>query len=72
MAGGGFKRGHVHGATDEFSYQAVEDIVYHYHWHATLLHQFGLDHQKLAFQRSGRMLTLTDDQPGEVVEKLLA
>lgn len=72
MAGGGFKGGHVHGATDEFGYQAVEDVVHHYDWHATLLHLFGLNHKKLAFKRNGRELTITDGQAGQVVQKLLA
>jgi hypothetical protein len=71
MAGGGFKRGHVHGATDEFSHHAVEDVVHHSDWHATLLHLFGLDHEKLAFKPAGRALTLTDGQPGKVIDKLL-
>src|SRR5690348_16303433 len=72
VAGGWFKRGHVHGATDEFSHHAIEDVVHHYDWHATLLHLFGLDHEKLAFKRNGRPMTLTDIQGGKVVEGLLA
>jgi hypothetical protein len=72
MAGGGFKPGYVHGATDPFGHHAVEDVVHHYDWHATLLHLFGLDHERLAFQRNGRPLTLTDGQGGKVVERLLA
>jgi hypothetical protein len=72
VAGGGFKGGHVHGATDEFGHQAVLDVVHHYDWHATLLHLFGLDPEKLVFKRGGRTLTLTDGQGGKVVEKLLA
>lgn len=72
MAGGGFKGGYTHGATDEFGYEAVEDVVHHYDWHATLLHLFGLNHEKLAFKRNGRELTLTDGQAGAVVDKLLA
>lgn len=72
MAGGGFNGGYVHGATDEFGYQAVEDVVHHYDWHATLFHLFGLDHAKLGYRRNGRELTLTDGQGGKVVHKLLA
>ena len=44
LAGGGFKGGHVHGATDELGHKAVEDVVTHSDYHATLLHLFGLDH----------------------------
>jgi hypothetical protein len=72
VAGGGFKGGHVHGATDEFSHHAVEDVVHHYDWHATLLHLFGLDHEKLTFKRNGRPMTLTDGQGGKVIDRLLA
>src|SRR5436190_3140144 len=47
VAGGGFKRGHVHGETDEWGHQAVIDEVKHYDYHATLLKIFGLDHTRL-------------------------
>ena len=43
LAGGGFKGGYVHGETDEFGHKAVENVVNHYDYHATLLHLFGLD-----------------------------
>ena len=43
VAGGGFKAGHAHGATDEFGHHAVKDVVNHSDYHATLLHLFGLD-----------------------------
>ena len=46
MAGGGIKGGYVHGATDEFGHHAVEDVVTHSDYHATLLHLFGLDHER--------------------------
>ena len=47
VAGGGFRRGYIHGQTDEFSHYAVDGIIHHYDWLATILHQFGLDHKKL-------------------------
>jgi hypothetical protein len=72
MAGGGFKRGYIHGETDEFGHKAIKDIVHHYDWHATLLHLFGLDHEKLTFKRNGSDLKLTDNQGGKVIEGLLA
>lgn len=72
VAGGGFKAGHVHGATDEWGHHAVEDTVHHYDYHATVLRLFGLDHTQLTFQRGVREHTLTDGQPGQVVDKLLA
>jgi len=72
VAGGGFKAGHVHGETDEWSHKAVNDVVHHYDWHATLLHCFGLDHARLAFSRAGVNATLTDRQEARVVSEILA
>lgn len=72
LAGGGIRGGYVHGATDEWGHHAVEDVVTHSDYHATLLHLFGLDPAKLVFQRNGREQSLLDAQAGRVVEKLLA
>jgi hypothetical protein len=47
MAGGGLKRGHVHGATDELGFHAVENRHYVTDIHATILKQLGLDSRKL-------------------------
>jgi hypothetical protein len=60
LAGGGFKKGHVHGATDEFSYKAVKDIVRVVDLQATLLHALGLDHRRLTYPHDGREDSLTD------------
>jgi hypothetical protein len=73
LAGGGFKAGHVHGATDDFGYAAVEDRVSVPDLHATILHQFGVDHRRLAYPYRGRQETLTDSgvTKAHVVAKLL-
>jgi hypothetical protein len=71
LAGGGLKGGYVHGATDEFGHQAVTDVVNHYDYHATPLHLFGLDHQRLVYARNNQELTLTDNQSARVVRELL-
>jgi hypothetical protein len=71
MAGGGVKAGHVHGATDEFGWNAVEDRVHVHDLHATVLHLMGIDHQRLTYRYSGRDFRLTDVQ-GEVVKGILA
>lgn len=60
LAGGGFKQGYVHGATDDFGYQSIEKVVRVPELHATLLHTLGLDHTKLTFPHEGRDDTLTD------------
>jgi hypothetical protein len=60
LAGGGFKPGHVHGATDEFAYASVVDRVSVPDLHATILHQLGLDHNRVTFPHKGREESLTD------------
>ncbi|MEI8210716.1 MAG: DUF1501 domain-containing protein [Planctomycetota bacterium] len=71
LAGGGIRSGCVHGATDDFGYKAISDIVHHYDYHATLLYLFGLDPAKLSFPRPGAVGTLLDGQPGQVVRGIL-
>jgi hypothetical protein len=72
LAGGGFKGGVAYGATDDFGHRAVENVVNHYDYHATLLHLFGIDHRRLAFRRNAQELTMTDGQPARIVQDLLA
>lgn len=72
VAGGGFKAGYVHGATDEIGHKAVENVVHHYDLHATLLHLFGLDPQELRFERPSGVGSLLDGQPARIVTELLA
>lgn len=72
LAGGGIKRGYVHGETDEWGHRAVKAVVHHYDYHATLLHLFGFDHEKLIYQRNGQELTLTNKQNARVIPELLA
>jgi hypothetical protein len=71
LAGGGLKPGFAFGATDEFGHLAVEDKVHLHDLHATILHQLGLDHEKLTFQYAGRPFRLTDVS-GRVVKEILA
>ncbi len=71
VAGGGFRGGHVHGATDDFGHHAVKDIVNHYDYHRTLLHLFGLSPERLSFRRNAREQTLLDGQPGRIVSEVL-
>ena len=72
VAGGGFKHGHVHGATDEFSHYAVEDVVHHYDWLATVLHQFGLDHRRMKFRVGQREIQLVEERDARVVKQVLS
>ncbi|MBC8354185.1 MAG: DUF1501 domain-containing protein [Planctomycetes bacterium] len=71
MAGGGVKGGHVHGATDDFGFKAVEDRVHVHDLHATMLKLMGFDHEKLTYRYAGRDFRLTDVH-GVVVDDLIA
>jgi uncharacterized protein (DUF1501 family) len=73
VAGGGFKAGHVHGASDEFGYRAVEGRVSCQDLLATLLYQTGLDHDRLSYLHQGRDETMTDSAVtgARVVRELL-
>ncbi len=71
LAGAGVKRGHSHGATDEFGYAAAEKKATIYDLHATILHLLGLDHERLSFYHNGIERRLTDVH-GEVIEDVLA
>jgi hypothetical protein len=71
LAGGGVKPGFAFGATDEFGHLAVEDKVHMHDLHATILNQFGLDHERLTYQYAGRPFRLTDVS-GRVVKEILA
>jgi hypothetical protein len=70
LAGGGFKAGTAHGATDELGFQSVQDKVHMHDLHATVLHQLGLDHEKLTYRYAGRDFRLTDVH-GHVVREVL-
>jgi hypothetical protein len=71
MAGGGVRPGHVHGATDEFGWHAVQDKVHVHDLHATILHIMGFDHERLTYRHGGRDYRLTDVH-GHVVRQILA
>jgi hypothetical protein len=71
MAGAGLKRGHSHGATDDYGWYAQQDKVHVHDLHATILDLFGLDHERLTFRHAGRDFRLTD-VAGRVVRELYA
>lgn len=70
MAGGGIKPGIVYGETDDFGYNIVKDPVHVHDFQATVLHQLGLDHEKLIFKHLGRRYRLTDVF-GKVIKDIL-
>jgi hypothetical protein len=71
MAGGGIKPGMVYGETDEFSYNIVENPVHIHDLQATILHQLGMDHERLNYKHQGSYFRLTDVH-GKVINDLLA
>lgn len=71
LAGGGVRGGAAYGATDELGYYAVEDVCTVYDLWATVLHQLGLNHEKLTYRHGGRDFRLTDVH-GNVLRKILA
>jgi len=71
LAGGGVKGGMIFGATDEYGYYAVENVLTIHDLHATILHLVGLDHERLTFRFGGRDFRLTDVH-GHVIRQILA
>jgi len=71
LAGGGIKGGHVHGATDDAGFAAIQDKVHVHDLHATILHLLGLNHEELTYRYAGRDFRLTDVS-GSVVHEILA
>lgn len=71
LCGGGIKRGHVQGATDDLGREAVVDRVHVHDLHATILHLMGFDHERLTYRYAGRDFRLTDVH-GQVVKGVLA
>ena len=71
MAGGGLKGGQVYGATDEIGWSITENPVHPNDLHATMLHQFGIDHKRLTYRFQGRDFRLTD-VAGKLIPEWLA
>jgi hypothetical protein len=71
LAGGGVQGGLVYGATDEFGHHAVENVVHHFDYHATLLHLFGLDRDRTTFRRPTGTDGLVAGDEGRIVWDIL-
>jgi hypothetical protein len=72
LAGGGVKRGHVHGSTDEIGLWAADNKVHVRDFHATILHLMGFDHERLTHRHAGLDFRLTGVEGARVVEEILA
>ena len=71
MAGAGLKPGIAYGATDEIGWKAVENPVPWHDFHATILHLFGIEHERLTFYHNGIQRRLTNVH-GHVAKGILA
>jgi arylsulfatase A-like enzyme len=71
-AGGGFRPGLIHGETDELGFGPVDQPVHVHDFHATLLHQLGLDHQKLSVRFQGLDVRLSGVEGARVVQELIS
>ena len=71
MAGGGIKGGTVYGETDDLGYHVVDKKCTIYDMWATVLHQLGLNHEKLTYRYAGRDVRLTDVH-GNVLHEIIS
>jgi hypothetical protein len=71
LAGGGIKKGHVYGETDEFGWNITKDSMHVHDMQATLMHLFGINHEALTYRYQGRQFRLTDVH-GKVAKGILA
>ena len=71
MAGAGLKPGMAFGSTDELGWKTVERPIPWHDFHATVLHLFGINHERLTFYHNGIQRRLTNVH-GEVVKEILA
>ncbi|PSR53656.1 sulfatase [Adhaeribacter arboris] len=71
LAGGGIKQGYTHGETDEIGYYGIKGRTDIFDLQATILHQLGMDHEKLTYAFQGRNFRLTDVH-GKVITPIIA
>ena len=72
MAGGGIKAGHIHGETDDFSYNVTADAMHLNELNATILHCMGIDNEKLSVKFQGLDARLTGVEGAKPVKAILA
>ena len=71
MAGGGVKGGVTYGETDDFSYNIVRDPVHIRDFQATILHLFGIDHERFTVKHRGLDARLTGVLPARVIQEIV-
>ena len=70
MAGAGVKPGFSYGETDDLGYNIVKDPVHVHDLQATILHLFGINHERMTHKYQGRRFRLTDVH-GEIKHDIL-
>ena len=70
LAGGGVKKGHIIGATDEIGDTAAAVVHPIRDFHITLLRLLGLDDNKLIYFHGGRFKQLSQTG-GELIKELI-
>lgn len=71
LCGGGIRPGMTYGATDELGYHVVENQVHVHDLHATLLHQLGIQHNRLSVRFQGLDVRLTGVEGPRIVTDIL-
>jgi hypothetical protein len=72
LAGGGIKGGISYGKTDELGAAAVENRLHVKRIHATILHQMGLDPNRLAYFYGGLDQKLVGPEGAQPISELMA
>ncbi len=70
LVGAGIRGGMVFGRSDDLGEKVAENEVSVHDLQATILHQLGIDHERLTFRHAGRDFRLTDVH-GRVVHEIL-
>lgn len=73
LSGGGIKGGTTYGESDQWSFKPADpsNPTMCYDVHATILHQLGIDHEKLTFRHNGIDRRLTDVH-GHVIKEIIS
>lgn len=73
LSGGGIKGGTTYGESDQWSFKPADPAnpTMCYDVHATILHQLGIDHEKLTFRHNGIDRRLTDVH-GHVIKDIIS
>src|SRR5262249_20759373 len=73
LAGGGIKGGMAYGATDDFGYKSVVDVVSVHDLHATMLYLCGIDHERFTYRFQGLDARLTNvTEPCRIIKDIVA